>query len=276
MSEAGAVANGALAGLLRRDRVVILAALLALTALAWLYLFRLAGQMATASVPMPRMAMPMPGMAMPMPAAVMPWTPAELALRLAMWWVMMIGMMVPSAAPMILTFAAINQRKRGRGQPFVPTVVFAAGYLIAWGGFSIVATAAQAGLEQAALMPPMTALASPILAGIVLLACGIYQLTPLKAACLRHCRTPLNFVLNHWRDGYGGALRMGLAHGAYCLGCCWLLMALLFVGGVMNLMWAAAIAGFVLLEKLLPFGQWIPRTSGAALVLFGLYLSTTA
>lgn len=271
MSEAGVGGSGPLAGLLRRDRTILLAALLILSALAWLYLFRLAGQMAA-------MAMPMAGMAMsmPMPAAAMPWAPAELALRLAMWWVMMVGMMVPSATPMILTFAAINQRKRCRGQPFVPTAVFAAGYLIAWGGFSIVATLAQAGLEQAALMPPMSALASPLLAGAVLLACGIYQLTPLKAACLRNCRTPLNFVLNHWRDGYGGALRMGLAHGAYCLGCCWLLMALLFVGGVMNLVWVAAIAGFVLLEKLLPLGPWIPRLSGAALVIFGLYFLTTA
>lgn len=271
MSQAGAVDNGPLAGLLRRDRVVILIALLVLTALAWLYLLRLAGQMTATSMPMPGMAM-----AMPMPvAAVMPWAPAELALRLAMWWVMMIGMMVPSAAPMILTFAAINQRKRSRGQPFVPTAVFAAGYLMVWGGFSIVATVAQAGLEQAALMPPMSALTSPIVGGAVLVACGIYQLTPLKAACLRHCRSPLDFVLNHWRDGYAGALRMGLAHGAYCLGCCWLLMALLFVGGVMNLVWAGLIAGFVLLEKLLPFGQWIPRASGAALLLFGLYLLIT-
>jgi predicted metal-binding membrane protein len=271
MSEVRAGDSDPLAGLLRRDRAIILAALLVLTALSWLYLFRLAGRMTAMTMPMAGMAM-----TMPMPETATPWAAAELALRFTMWWVMMIGMMVPSAAPMILTFGAINQDKRGRGQPFVPTAAFAAGYLIVWGGFSLAATLVQAGLEQAAWMPPMTALASPLLAGVVLLAAGIYQLTPLKSVCLRNCRSPLNFVLNHWREGYGGAIRMGLAHGAYCLGCCWLLMALLFVGGVMNLVWVATIAGFVLLEKLLPLGRWIPRVSGAALVLFGCYLLTTA
>jgi predicted metal-binding membrane protein len=241
--------------LARRDHVIIVVALGALAALSWLYMYRLAGQMDD----------------MAMPAAFSPWTAADFALNFAIWWVMMPGMMLPSATPMILTFATVNRRKRVRGQPFVPTSVFTAGYLIAWGLFGIVAALADWGLEQAALVSPVTQGLSPRLGAALIIMAGLYQLTPLKYACLTNCRSPFDFVLNHWRDGAIGALRMGFEHGLYCLGCCWLLMALLFAAGMMSLLWMAVITGFVLAEKLFPGGRWIARVSGVALVVFGLY-----
>ena len=217
----------------RRERALILAALAALTALCWLYLLS-----------MPPMAM----------GAV---------LMFLMWWVMMIGMMLPSAAPMTLTFATVNRRRRELGTPYVPTVLFVGGYLLAWAAFSLAATAAQWALEDSV---------SPLLGGVLFVAAGLYQLTPLKHACLRRCRSPLAFVLEHWHEGRAGALRMGAEHGAYCLGCCAFLMALLFVGGAMNLLWAAAIAAWVLAEKLLPAGAALARAAGVIAILFGVWM----
>jgi predicted metal-binding membrane protein len=189
-----------------------------------------------------------------------------------MWWVMMAAMMLPSALPMTLTFATVNRRRRELGTPYVPTAVFVAGYLLAWGAFSLAATAAQWALEHAALLSPDLRLSSPLAGGLVFVAAGLYQLTPLKHACLRRCRSPLAFVLEHWHDGTPGALRMGAVHGAYCLGCCALLMALLFIGGVMNLLWAAAIAVWVLLEKALPRGEALARTAGIAAIASGVWM----
>jgi len=244
--------------LLFGQRAAILAALAALTALSWLYLVDAAAEMAA-----------MGDMTMAMP----PKGARDLVLLFAMWWIMMVGMMLPSAAPMILTFATVNRRRRQRAQPYVPTALFVAGYLAAWGGFSLAATLAQWGLESAALLSPMAmATTTPWLGGLVFLAAGLYQLTPLKNACLSRCRSPLDFVVNHWRDGMGGALRMGLSHGLYCLGCCWILMALLFVGGVMNLLWVAALTAIVLVEKLLPLGAWTARIAGVAMVGYGAWL----
>ena len=249
----------------RRDRGVILLALLVVTAVAWLYLLSVQRDMAG-------MAMDdMPGMDMPMTA---PWTLAAFALIFAMWWAMMVGMMVPSASPMVLTFATLNRSKRARGQTVVPTTIFVIGYLIAWGAFSLVATLAQYGLDRLVLLSPAMTETSPVLGGVLLILAGVYQFTPLKQVCLRNCRSPLAFVLNHWRDGWNGALRMGLEHGAYCLGCCWLLMALLFVVGVMNLLWVAGLAVFVFAEKLLPGGVWIGRAGGAAILALGVWLLT--
>jgi predicted metal-binding membrane protein len=239
-----------------RDHAAILLALIGLAAVSWLYIYL---QMS----PMDEMAMPV---------AFSPWTAADFALNVAIWWVMMPGMMLPSAAPMILTFATVNRRKRTRGQPFVPTAVFTTGYLTAWGLFGIAATLADWGLEQTALMSPMTQRLSPALGAAVVIVAGVYQLTPFKYVCLTHCRSPLAFVLHHWRDGQAGALRMGFDHGLYCLGCCWFLMALLFAAGTMSLLWMAAITAFVLVEKLFPAGQRIARVSGLAMIAFGLYL----
>ena len=262
--------SSSLRGLALRDRAPILAALIAVIAVSWLYLLHLAQQgMGEMDASMPDMPDMVAGAMSPMPMA---WTPVDFALMFAMWWVMMVGMMLPSASPMILTFATVNRRKREHGQPFLPTFVFTTGYLLVWGGFSLAATLAQWGLERAALMLPTMRTSSAILGGILYVTAGVYQWTALKRACLANCRSPLHFVLNRWHDGWTGALRMGVEHGAYCLGCCVVLMALLFVGGVMNLLWAAAIAAFVLVEKLLPGGQWIARASGAAMIAFGGYL----
>ncbi|MBI2741353.1 MAG: DUF2182 domain-containing protein [Rhodospirillales bacterium] len=208
------------------------------------------------------------------PAMVMPSkSAADLPLLLAMWWIMMIGMMLPSAAPMILTFAAINRSRRARGQPYTPTVLFTSGYLLAWGGFSVAATLAQWALERASLLAPMTMkTTSPLLGGLLFIATGLYQLTPLKGACLSSCRSPFDFVVNHWSDGAVGALRMGAAHGFYCLGCCWILMALLFAVGAMDLVWVAALTAVVLIEKLFPAGDWIARIGGLLLIAWGVRL----
>jgi predicted metal-binding membrane protein len=249
--------------LLRRQRVVILAALATIAALAWLYLFVTAADMTVAMAGMDR------SMAMP------PRGPIELLLLFAMWWVMMVGMMLPSVAPVILTFATVNRNRRARGEPYVPAALFAAGYLLAWGGFSLAATLVQEGLERAALLSPMDMTTnSQLFGGILFLAAGLYQFTPVKLACLQFCRSPLDFVVNHWRDGPGGALRMGVTHGLHCLGCCWILMLLLFVGGVMNLLWVAALAIVVLIEKLTP-GPWIGRAGGVLLALYGVWLLAT-
>jgi predicted metal-binding membrane protein len=172
---------------------------------------------------------------------------------------------------MILMFASVQKRKRDRDQPYVPTAMFIAGYLVVWGVFSLVVSAAHWVLQQGMLLSPMLGL-TPMLGGALFILAGVYQFTPLKYACLRQCRSPLAFVLNHWRDGWSGALRMGAEHGAYCLGCCWVLMALLFAVGVMNLIGVAAIAAFVFAEKLLPDGIWITRVGGGAMAAFGVWL----
>jgi len=239
---------------------VIVAALAGIFALAWLYLFLAATDMTAAMAGMDRtMAMPAKGA-------------TDLLVLFAMWLVMMVGMMLPSVAPVILTFATVNRNRRARGEPYVPAALFAAGYLLAWVGFSLAATLAQWALERAALLSPMDmTIDSRLLGGLLFLAAGLYQFTPVKLACLSFCRSPLDFVVNHWRDGNGGALRMGMTHGLYCLGCCWILMLLLFVGGVMNLLWVAALAGVVLIEKVAA-GPWIGRIGGAVLTTYGVWL----
>jgi predicted metal-binding membrane protein len=250
-----------LEAVLKRDRTIVLAGVAGLSALAWAYLLALAWRM-----PHREMAM---AMAMPHMQA---WEATEVLLTWVMWAVMMVAMMTPSAAPMILMFATVNRRRRGQQGPFVPTTVFLLGYLLVWGGFSVVATLAQWGLHTAALLSPMMVSTSPMLGGLLLLAAGIFQWTPLKSTCLTQCRSPLGFLMTEWREGAWGALLMGLRHGRYCVGCCWVLMALLFVAGVMNLLWVAAIAAFVLVEKVLPRGELVGRVVGSMLMLAGLVL----
>ncbi len=250
--------TGAIAALARRDRLMVAAGLAAITGLAWVYLVSLAA----GTDAMQAAAMP----------ALRPWSAADALLMFAMWAVMMVAMMTPSAAPMILLYAAIAGKSRAQVRPVAHSGAFACGYLAVWTGFSALATGLQWGLEQAALLSPMMAGTSPRLGGALLVAAGVYQMTPLKHACLSHCRSPIHFLTGHWRKGAGGAFRMGLDHGVYCVGCCWVLMALLFVGGVMNLLWIAALAAFVLLEKVLPRGVLASRIAGGLLVLGGLWL----
>lgn len=239
---------------------LVLIAVLSVAALAWLYLLLGAG-----------MDMDHAGMAMTEPMA-MPWTPGFAALMFLMWAVMMVAMMLPSAAPMLLTFDTMARRRREQGQPGAGTFAFALGYLAVWFAVSAGATGLQYLLEQLLLLSMEMRTSSAALAGGLLIAAGLYQLTPWKLACLRHCQSPLGFIMSHWREGTIGALAMGSRHGLYCLGCCWLLMGLLFVGGVMNLAWIAALSLYVLVEKLVPAVHWLARGAGIALIAWGAFI----
>ena len=209
-----------------------------------------------------------PDMVMPMT-----WTPGLFLVMFLMWWIMMIAMMLPSAAPMILLFATVNRRQRVLDAPYVPTSVFASGYLAAWAGFSLLATVLQWLLDRSGLMTMAMASASDWLGAALLIAAGLYQLTPLKHACLEHCRSPFAFISQHWRTGTAGAFRMGLWHGTYCVACCWAVMGLLFYAGVMNFAWIAGLAVFVLVEKLLPAGHRFGTLSGWLFLIWGSALA---
>jgi predicted metal-binding membrane protein len=242
---------------IRRDRAVVLAGIGGLAALAWVYVARMA------AMPGPEAMARMPGMTGLQPG---------FAWLAGMWMVMMVAMMVPSATPTILLFAAISRRRRQQGRPAVPVAVFTLGYLLVWVLYATVAAAVQWELHRRALLSPAMASASPLLGGGLLVAAGLYQWMPVKGACLSHCRSPLGFFSAEWREGSLGALVMGMRHGSYCVGCCWLLMGLLFVAGVMNVLWVAVIAGFVLVEKLVPWGDRLGRVAGVVLVGWGLWL----
>jgi predicted metal-binding membrane protein len=266
--------NGnAIEAVLRRDRVIVIAALAIITALAWADLVWLADDMAMGGMDMTGYRMIPAGQGLMMPASA-PWQPIEFAYVFLMWAMMMIGMMTPSAAPMILIYARVGRQAAAQGKPFAASAWFAAGYLLSWTAFSLAATTAQWALERAALLTPMMQSASNILGAVVLIAAGLYQWTPLKDACLSYCQAPLTFIMRHggFRREPAGALALGFRHGIYCIGCCWTLMALLFVGGVMNLFWIAALAILVLLEKVLPFGRIVARLAGLAFAAGGAWL----
>jgi predicted metal-binding membrane protein len=258
---------------LQRERLATLSGLVGVTTLAWLYLWQDAAQMAS---------MPMHGggtamaRAMAAPPAGGVWSAEWLLLTVVMWSVMMVGMMLPSAAPAILMYGSIVRRNRERGRVLPSVWIFTAGYLAVWTAFSLAATLLQAALQAAALLTPMMASASGLFSGGLLIVAGVYQWLPIKEACLQKCRAPLQFFMVRWRPGAGGAFRMGVEHGAFCLGCCWALMLLLFTAGVMNLLWVAAIAAFVFAEKLLPRGPLVARLAGGAMMAAGAALIVTA
>ena len=214
------------------------------------------------------------------------WTPGYALLMFSMWWLMMIAMMLPSAAPMVLLHAAVTRKGLARANDaglnapshrlHSTTTAFIAGYLAMWGAFSLVAVVAQWALERGELLSAMMMSTSKLLGSGLLLAAGVWQLTPLKTVCLRHCRSPISFLSAHWRPGVGGAFRMGTKHGVFCLGCCWFLMALLFYGGVMNLIWIIGLALFVLAEKMMPAGVAFGRVTGLLLIAWGVWLGFTA
>jgi predicted metal-binding membrane protein len=245
--------DAAIVWLARRDRAVVAAALAAVVVLAWSYILLGAG----VNTGIGEAMMPMP------------WTVTTVRVMLAMWIAMMAGMMLPSAAPMILLFTAIDRRRTADALGYRATGLFASAYLVVWAAFSVVATGVQWGLEQARLLSPVMATASTALAGVLFLLAGAYQLTPLKQACMRQCRSPLDFLTRCWRTGALGAFGMGLRHGLFCLGCCWAVMVLLFVGGLMNVLWIAALALFVLAEKVVPAGRLLGHAGGVALILWG-------
>jgi predicted metal-binding membrane protein len=248
-------AESALAALLRRDRLIVLAALIGVTALAWSDVLHRARAMSDMAG--------MPGMAMDWHFPAM----------FAMWTVMMIGMMTPAVAPMILIYTQVARRHTGT-TPFSSAFWFVGGYLLAWTGFSLLATLTQWGLQRLALLSPMMASSSHLFGGLLLIAAGLYQWLPIKHACLSRCRAPLSFIMQHggFQMRASGSLRLGLQHGLYCVGCCWALMALLFVGGVMNLLWIAGLMAFVLLERLLPGWRYFARASGAVAAAYGLWI----
>ena len=247
------------ASLIARDRWIVGAALLATAALAWAWLLsQPAGDAAMAD---------MTGAGMT--GAVAPWSTDYLLPAFAMWALMMVAMMLPSAMPMILLYARVAAKTEPHGA-YRRTSLFTLAYLALWTGFALAAAALQALLVARGTVSDMAlALGDRRLAGALLIAAGLYQLTPLKRACLENCRSPLSFVMRLWRPGTAGALRLGLAHGAYCIGCCWALMLLLFVGGVMNLAWIGGLALLVLAEKLAPARLPVTQAAAAALILGG-------
>jgi predicted metal-binding membrane protein len=246
---------------LKRDRTVVIVGLAGIIALAWAYMLYLAWNMRNMEM----------GMEMAMPNMQL-WGKADFLFMFIMWSVMMVAMMIPSAAPMVLMFSKFNRQRHEQEAPFLATGIFLLGYLIVWTSFSAVATMAQWGLHSLALLSPMMVSTSPILGGVLLIGAGIFQFTPLKHTCLAHCRTPLGFFMTEWREGTQGALLMGLRHGSFCVGCCWLLMALLFVAGVMNLLWVATIAAYVLIEKVVPEGRWVSRAIGSLVIVWGTWM----
>ena len=201
------------------------------------------------------------------------WNAPHLALLFAMWTAMMIGMMLPSAAPTLLIYGMVARRGDGASDAPLRVHIFAGGYLVAWTAFSAVAALAQRAFTAADLLSPMMEARTPLVSGAMLMAAGLYQLTPFKRACLQACQSPAAFLVKYWRAGRAGAFRIGLRHGWYCLGCCWALMLLLFVGGVMNLAVIIGLTVFLLIEKLMPPTLQGGRFSGVVLVVAGLYMT---
>jgi predicted metal-binding membrane protein len=253
----------ALLALLQRDRAVVLASLFTVIVLAWAYLLVGAG-----------IEMEMMDLGGGQTMAMLPeWSTGYAIIVLVMWAVMMVAMMLPSAAPVVLLAAAIDSRNdAGQGR----SRLFASGYLLVWFGFSLLATALQWALDTAGLLSESMAISSRLIVGAVLVSAGIYQWTPLKQACLRRCRSPFDLLVRYWGQGSKGAVVAGMRHGLFCLGCCWMLMALLFVGGLMNLAWIGGIALLVLTEKMLPWGGRMSRIAGVVLVVWGGAVLSTA
>jgi predicted metal-binding membrane protein len=258
----------------RRDRAIVSIALIILTLLAWLYVLRLAADMEMGGMDMTGTGMVSTGIRMVMTSRLQAWSGAEFAFIFLMWSVMMVAMMLPSATPIVLLYARVGRMAAVDGEPFAPTGWFAAGYLLVWFGFAFAATSAQWGLERAALLTPMMESASNAVGGILLIMAGLYQWSPLKDTCLAQCQAPLLFIQRYggFRRNVLGALEIGVRHGAYCVGCCWALMTLLFVGGVMNVLWIAAIAALVLVEKVVVGGRLVSRAAGAGLIIAGVCL----
>jgi predicted metal-binding membrane protein len=260
--------TSSLEAILKRDRVLVSAALGIVVALAWGYLLAGAGTgMSAFHMTALPTAMDLRG---PMPnMEPNPWTVGYASLMIVMWWLMMAAMMLPSATPMILLFAALSRKQQEAGAPFTLTGLFGAGYLTVWAGFSLLAVGLQGTLDRVALLSPQMVTTSLVLGAFLLIGAGVWQFTSLKNACLRNCRSPVDFLTRHWRNGPLGAFRMGVVHGLYCLGCCWMLMCLLFYGGIMNIYWIAGLATLVLIEKIVPTGQRASGPIGLALIAWG-------
>jgi predicted metal-binding membrane protein len=256
----GAAADGVQ---MRRDLIIVAGLLALVAALAWAFTVHQAQVMDAMEVVMWRdMNMSMNGME---PS----WTLADALLLFMMWSAMMAAMMVPGASPMVTAFATINRRRRERAAPYVPTAIFLAGYVVAWTGFSLIATALQWLLQKTELLTTMMQSASYAFSAALFLAAGLYQFSSLKERCLHYCRSPDGFILSEWRDGMLGAMVMGLRHGLFCMGCCAALMLLLFAVAVMDLRWVAGLTVLVTAEKLLPGAKFWRVAIGVALIVVG-------
>ncbi len=249
--------------ILRRDRLILIIGLVVITFLSWAYTIYLASIM-------PGMDMELMNSAQITAPNTRGWQLADFGFNFVMWTVMMIAMMTPAAAPMVLAFASVARQRDTRQSVISHTSIFLIAYLIIWAMFSLAATFLQWRLHAGLLLTDHMMAVGPRLGGIIFILAGIYQFTPLKHACLFRCRTPVGFLLSEWREGSKGALIMGSRHGAFCVGCCWLLMLLLFVAGVMNLLWVALISILVLVEKAVPTGHWIGRVAGAVAIVWGI------
>jgi predicted metal-binding membrane protein len=261
----------AIESVLRRDDLTVLAALIALILLAWVALLLGAG------TGMDPVALTGWFMVLTLPSASADWSVFYWLVAFFMWVSMMVAMMLPSASPMVLLYARVVRQAEGQGRILhaaAAITAFASAYLASWILFSLFAVLLQFGLEQAGVLSAMMSSRVGLLSGGLLIAAGLYQLGPLKAACLKHCRAPAQFIAAHWRPGVLGAWRMGLAHGVYCIGCCAVLMLLLFVGGVMNLVWIAGLTLFVAIEKLAPFGDRAAKAMAVLLIAGGALLLT--
>ena len=250
-----------MAHVIRRDRLLVVVALVTLACISWAYTIHLALSRPSTSMGN--------AMAMPMMTA---WSATDFLFMFIMWSVMMFAMMLPSVTPTVMIFERVRERREAAGRVFAPTLSFILGYLLIWIGFSFAATLLNWWLHIGGSLTSMMGSVAPTLGGLLLILAGLFQWTPLKDACLEHCRSPLGFLTTHWREGVGGAVQMGLRHGVYCLGCCWMLMVLLFVLGVMNLIWVAALTLIVLAEKTLPFGIILSRGLGLASIAWGVWL----
>lgn len=273
---------------LNRDRVIVVSALVLVFLISWIYVLWGAGMgmsafsMSSIDMALGRLdsgqvdvsgKMGAINSAMSRMATPVTWTVSYTILMFFMWWIMMIAMMLPSAAPMVLLHAKIARGSSAKATMSIAlwsTASFTLGYLLCWAAFSMVAVALQGAFESLDILSPtMLNSTNAFFAGGILVLAGLYQLTPLKKACLEHCRSPIAYLSQNWRDGTGGALAMGLQHGVYCLGCCWGLMVILFFGGIMNLYWIIGLAIIVFLEKLLPVGPRLGQIIGALLLAWG-------
>jgi predicted metal-binding membrane protein len=249
----------------QRERWIVGGALAGIAAVAWAYMIHEARGMSLRGV-CKCLGLQMGG------GALTDWSAGSLLPLFMMWAGMMVAMMLPSATPMILTFAAVSRNRRRQERPYVPVTIFAAGYVAVWVAFSVLAALTQWILHREALLSSAMASSSAWLGGLLLLAAGIFQFTPLKHACLTQCRAPFDFIMTRWREGARGAFRMGIEHGLFCTGCCWALMGLLFVTGVMNIVWIAAITLLVGLEKLFPHGIWVSAATGVILTAWSVWI----
>ncbi len=249
--------------LLQREQLLVFSCLAAVIMISWAYMLHMAWGMSGARGETTL-------------ACLMNWGPRDIAHMFMMWAIMMTAMMFPSATPMVLMFTAVNERQKETQRPLMPTGLFVVGYFLVWTSYSALAAMAQWGLHVSTFLSDDLVITSPLLGGILLVAAGVFQWTPFRDACMSKCRSPLGFLMAEWREGRLGALIMGLKHGLNCVGCCWLLMLLSFVLGIMNMVWMVLLTVFMLVEKAYPGSQWVSRTGGLILIAWGLWVAAGA